>query len=110
MGDIDETELDRLNREINIKAAEWAQEGFHPNENFIIDPFLQSTRIDVIVEILIEELGLSVEEWAIKLAEKLLSNLTEALELLKEQKKTMDKPQVDIFRSFPPAGNDGGFH
>jgi len=98
----EETELERINREIDQKVNEWRLYGWDPAANWGINGFMLSTRVDVLVDLTKEILGMTDEDWALAYGRKMLHNLTACLETLIEMQREQSKPQIDIYRGLPP--------
>lgn len=104
-----ETEQDRINREIDAKVNEWHMHGWDPAQNWGINGFILSTRIDVLVDLIREQMELSDSDWALRYGRKMLHNLTVCLDTMIEMQQAQNKPQIDIYRGMP-HGIDGNMN
>jgi hypothetical protein len=96
-----ETELDRINREIDAKVNEWHMHGWDPATNWGINTFMLSTRLDVLVDLMKEQLDMSDEDWAVTFGTKMLHNLTVCLDTMLMMQQEQQKPQIDVYRGLP---------
>lgn len=97
---------EEISLEIEKEEKMWERQGFHPGM-IIIDPRLIQFKVNTIVAVLTEVLGVDSEQLQVMFKEKVLAQMKSDRMMLIEEKAKQSRPDLAIARKPGLLGPDG---